>query len=192
MGEIKRFCLAIVALVWLCDARADYKFISENPFEAQKRLFDDIRMGRVETAHVGPRALQAMTQESMFSATPAKLNQLGSISEICLLFGVKYTASRALAFRTTHQNGCGDWVITTQLSPEVLTSIVLVPVKLLPGRTDTCGPPGVIPPVPTGGDNFVLPNSLQCRKAEQVSAQPATDELKEACKTIEGFCKRAN
>jgi hypothetical protein len=189
MRYLTTLVLGLTAFLWSWDARADYKFNTENSFEAQKRLFEDIRTGHVDTKNVGPHAIEAITKESIFSATPAKLNQLGSISQICLFVGIKYPTSRALAFRTFHQNGCGDWVITTEVSPETLTGIVLVPVKLLPGRTDACGPPGVIPPVPAGGDSFTLPGNLKCRRVDDLSPPKQTDELAKACGIISGFCK---
>jgi hypothetical protein len=192
----KMFYITLAAFFWLSCARADYKFITENPFEAQERLFDDIRAGRLDTAQVAPQVVEATTKESIFAATPAKLNKLGSISQICLFFAIRYPASRALSFRTVHQNGCGDWVITTATSPETVTGIVLVPVGFAPGRTDTCGPPGVIPPAPAGGEHFVLPNNVKCRTAEEISTPPDTDELKKACETlgeiVGGMCKRGN
>ena len=83
-------------------------------------------------------------------------------------------------------------MITTTVSPEIVTGVVLVPVKLSPGRTDTCGPPGVIPPVPAGGENFVLPNNVKCRTADEISTPQDTEELKKACEIISGMCKRAD
>jgi hypothetical protein len=180
--------LSLVILMGLRYARADYKFITANPYEAQKRLFEDIRTGEVDTASLGPYAIAAITQESLFSATPAKLNHLGPISRICLFVGFKYPASRALSLRTFHSNGCGDWVLTTELSPEILKSIVLVTVKFEPGRTDFCGPPGIIPPVPAGGESFALPLSLQCRSVDNLATPKESDELAKACKIISGMC----
>jgi hypothetical protein len=79
----KIFCLALTGTFWLCCAHADYKFITENPFEAQKRLFDDIRAGRLDSAHVAPQVVEATTKESIFAATPAKLNPKFACSSRC-------------------------------------------------------------------------------------------------------------
>lgn len=191
MGRRTILCLVgLVALLGFGSARADYRFITGNPFEAQKRLFEDIRSGHLDVKSVGPNVIQAVRSESIFSATPAKLDKLGPISRICLFFGLKYPTSRALSLRTFHPNGCGDWVITTDVSPETLTGVVLVSVKLLPDKTDACGPPGIIPPVPPGGEGFMLPDSIKCRNADDVSAPPQTDELSKACELISGMCER--
>ena len=79
----KIFCLALTETFWLCCAHADYKFITENQFEAQKRLFDDIRAGRLDSAHVAPQVVEATTKESIFAATPAKLNPKFACSSRC-------------------------------------------------------------------------------------------------------------
>jgi hypothetical protein len=184
--------VAVISAIFPIGAHADYKFISSNPFEAQKRLFDDIRMGRISPNNLGPNAIAAITQESMFAATPAKMNYLGEILKICLVVGFKYPSSRALSLRTYHANGCGDWVITTELSPEVVKGIVLVSVKFAPGRTDFCGPPGIIPPVPAGGESFVLADNFQCRDANNLAAPENSEELSKACAIIGGMCSREN
>lgn len=184
--------VAVLSAIFPIGAHADYKFNSSNPFEVQKRLFDDIRTARISPENLGPNAISAITQESIFSATPAKLNHLGQILKICLVVGFKYPSSRALSLRTYHANGCGDWVITTELSPEVVKGIVLVSVKFAPGRTDFCGPPGVIPPAPAGGESFVLADNLQCRDANNLAAPDGSEELSKACEIISGMCSREN
>jgi hypothetical protein len=189
----KLFCFLLTAFGWIQESFADYKFLSGNPFEVQRRLIADIRAGGVDASMVDPAVVDSTTKDSFFAATPARLAQLGQLSKVCLMFGVKYPASRALVFRTIHENGCGDWVITTKETPEVLSAIILIPTKLLPGKLDTCGPPGVVPPVPAGGDNFLLPNDFRCRTNSEISSPPSNmEELKTACRLFPGMCPNAH
>jgi hypothetical protein len=189
MRYLTQLVLGFALCFWSEIVRAEYKFVTDNPFVAQKQLFDDILSGHTNLKSLGPRAAEAISKESIFSATPEKLRQLGPIIQICFFTGFKYPTSRTFAFRTFHHNGCGDWAITSDISSETLTGIVMIPVKLLPGRTDACGPPGIIPPAPAAGDSFDLPGSLKCRNVNDLSPPKQTDELLRACELNPGFCK---
>ncbi len=158
-----------LSIVFMCSsARADYKFVTENPYEALKRFNEDVRLAKVAKTSLGPHVIDAITNDSPFSATPAKLNRLGPITQICLVTGFKYPTSRALALRTLHEKGCGDWVITSEILRETLIGIVLIPVEFEKGRTDFCGAPGIIPPVPIGGESFSFPSRPRGQRVARV------------------------
>lgn len=170
-------------------AFADYAFITQNPYATQKRLFDDIRRGSVDKSSVGPRVIQATTVPSPFSSTPEQAEKIGDMLQICLSFGLSFPSSHALVFRTLHRKGCGEWVIEVTKSPEMLTGLVFIPIDFLPNRTDSCGAPGVLPPIPPGGTSFQFPRSLSCRSVDNLDPISDSSELDNACAVIPGFCQ---
>jgi hypothetical protein len=175
-------------------ARADYRFISGNPYEAQWRLFEDIRSNRVDRSALGTQALDAMTRESPYATTPSKLNELGNISKICLYFGVRNQSEQSVVLRTVHANGCGDWVITSGRTPETVSSMAMVPVKQQTGQPNNCGPPGVLPLPPNSRDNqhFILPPKVSCLGLNEISLPPKSNELDGAYEIFPGMRPNAN
>src|ERR1700759_4607598 len=100
-------------ILWASESVAGYKFLTQNPYEAQKQLFDDARTGRLDISSVAPPVLETIKNEADGAITPARLNRLGAITEICLNSAVRSKTYSTLSFRTHHTNGCGSWIVRT-------------------------------------------------------------------------------
>jgi hypothetical protein len=108
--------------------------------------------------------VQLIKQQAPFAPSGPQVNQLGSLAQVCLLFGVKSPNSRSLAIRTIHQHGCGDWLITSVEVPEVVRSIAF---KAIVGDSNNCGAPAFLPPppAPNSSASFYIPPQFNCTNA---------------------------
>jgi hypothetical protein len=118
------------------------------------------------------------------------LNALGPLSQICLPFTVQYANGRELSFRTVHQNGCGDWVVTVSINPEFVRSLVLLPRPKAP-PPEECGAPAVLPMPPAGGGkSFMLPSKVDCNTIGAVTRPASPEEQGRACVQWPAMCPR--
>jgi hypothetical protein len=183
-----------VAVLWASGSAAGYKFLTQNPYEAQKQLFDDARTGHLDVSSVAPSVVEAAKVEAQGAITPARLNQLGAITQICLNFAVRSKTSSALSFRTHHTNGCGSWLVRTDTSPEIVTNVIMFPLALDPEKPDRCLTGMQVAPMPPmQGESFIFPDKLKCRSADNLSPPAQSDgDLEAACQIVSGMCPRGH
>jgi hypothetical protein len=172
------------------DLHAQYSYISDDPYVAHRKLVIDIQSSNVDSSNFGPAATRAVTQESIFSATPRRLQQLGSLNKICFTFALKYENGRRFILRTLHENGCADWVIIVSAKPEVVETIVMIPRQMPIGQTDVCGPPAVLPPDPSATDFVILPPRITCADVDAVLQRAPPEDEAKACLQFPALCKR--
>jgi hypothetical protein len=187
-----RLFMAIQAssLVWAINANdlhAEYNYISADPYAVHRKLVVDIESQQVDRSNLSEKAEQAIRVETPFSATPARLRQIGSLKEVCLTLAFRYQNGRKLIFRTLHQNGCGDWVIAASAVPEVVQYIIFAPRPMAREETKTCGPPVILPP-PNSSESVLLPPRVTCADVDTV-IQPSTDAA-EVCNRVPDLCRR--
>jgi hypothetical protein len=189
---VRLLIFSFLAFFSSLSAFAEYKFFQDNPYQVQLRLYKDILAGHVDQSNLGPYVKEAIAGHSPNAVTPATLNKLGEISDICLLFGKKSQTTRFLSIRTMHKNGCGDWVISAQTSPELLTSLVLIPLSHSPGRTDACGPPAIVPLPASGEETYILPAGKSCRSIDKVAEPLGVKDYESGCALFKGMCRNAD
>jgi hypothetical protein len=181
--------ILVLGSVGMDSARADYRYVSGDPLAVQRSLIRDIQTQRLDTRNLDPRAVQGIYQGGPMSPRPDVLNALGPLAQVCLVFGIQYPNGRKLVFRTVHQNGCGDWVVTMSTNPEFVQGLTMLPRPKAKGPEE-CGPPAVLPLVPSGNETVMPPPKIDCTDAN-VPPRPATaEEQQDACTKWPQMCRR--
>lgn len=152
---------AIYIALGISSVHAQYRYVTGDPIAVQEKLVSDLQAGRLDRTNLDQSVNQAIQQQAPFSPNGPQLNQLGGMSKVCLLFGVKSTNARNLAIRTVHQRGCGDWLIASSEVPEVVRSIAF---RAIMGDPNNCGAPTFLPPppAPSSSASFYIPPQLTC------------------------------
>jgi hypothetical protein len=171
------------------DSLAEYRYISNDPYTVQRDLIRDLQSQRLDVRNIDRRTIEGINQRFFGSPTPELLNALGPLAQICLSFAVQYPNGRRFSFRTVHQNGCGDWVVTVTVSPELVQGLAFLPMPKQP-NTNECGPPAVLPLAPAGGESYILPSRVECKDLSTAIRPASPDEERRACAQWPAMCDK--
>jgi hypothetical protein len=170
-------------------AQAKYLYVSQDAYNVHRNFIADLQANHVDLTNLGEHAIQSVTQEAPFSATPDRIKSMGALLKVCLHMAMKYENGRRFIFRTIHQNGCVDWYITSSADPETVLSVGAATRNLLPSQTDSCGPP-VILPLPNSKEIILLPPKVVCLDDVSILQEASPEDEREGCHLWPTLCSR--
>jgi len=203
---LRRCAPLIAVLLCVSSARADYRYVTGDPVATHTRIIRDIQAGRLDPRNLDPGVLQGIYYGGPGSPRPDVLHFLGPLTDVCMSFAFRYPNGRKIVFRTVHSNGYGDWVVLVGENPEIVYGLTMFPLPRGAG-TQGGGAPAILPPVPSPGPNgqgrgppvglppvsgdpsIMLPERVDCSRADATPRPVPQQELQQVCRQWPLMCR---
>jgi hypothetical protein len=144
---------------------------SASAVSAESRIVGDLQAGRLDPANLAPGVEEKIFQ--LINGSPPLLKGILSspLKKVCPVLSVKNAYGRQYAFRSIHEMGKLDWIVTVpDTSPETIGIISLLPPS---GRA-----PAVLPIITT--DQKSITSSVEMGCSSEAERKAAEDDIREA------------
>ena len=146
----------------------------------EMKIAQDFAAGTLDLAAVSEQARQGIAHPWGPPNSVAILK--GRLLEVCPTLSVTNEYGNQYQFRSKHEGGIADWIVTTPLNGE--TKIVGIFIAVLPAGADQIGAPLVLPPMLPGAQ--MKPPGNLCLSPEKVHL--LEQRQREACAEYPDLC----